>query len=191
MLLLIDGYNLLKTMEPAAVKSNRDAFIALLNAYAKRKRHHVMVVFDAGPTTDPFKERHGDITVFYSGAQTADEIIQELLDVYEEQKNIVLISSDMQLKHYAKLRMVASIDSEIFAHFLAERKKVRQKVAPSLNGRAHKFERDAEPELDQLMTREMQFTKQDDDAAEMDSKQERLKELAGNDKKLISILKKL
>ncbi len=191
MQLIIDGYNLLKTIERTRSLS-RDSFIKLVEHYATHKKHHILLVFDAGPTVEPFKERFGAITIFYSGVhKNADQIIKELIEIYKDEKNVLIISSDMALRHAAKLHNLISIDAELFAKLLIKPKKIKKTDKELLTGKAHKLDKQAEPELDKLMAGINQFSDKDSFELEHESQENWLKEVTGNDKKLMAILKKL
>ncbi len=82
MLLLIDGYNVLKyhTADMHISQVQRESFIKKIAEYARIKKHHVIVVFDAGPSRFVSHEKEQGIHVIYSGERkTADDVIKGLL----------------------------------------------------------------------------------------------------------------
>ncbi len=57
MIILIDGYNVLKQVYPSTQisEAQRQQFINQLRSYGKIKQHKVVLVFDAGPFDRPTK----------------------------------------------------------------------------------------------------------------------------------------
>lgn len=122
MIILIDGYNVLKRMGPHTEISEhaRRAFIKMLGNYAYKKKHELILVFDAGPYEWTYKERVDGLTVVYSGRfQTADEFIMDYLDVHHA-KEILLVSSDNEIGRHASGLEVPSIGSEDFFIIIKE-----------------------------------------------------------------------
>ncbi len=116
MIILIDGYNVLKQLVPQAAvtdKERRD-FITILGKYARRKKHTLILVFDGGPYDWAHKERISHITVIYSGMhETADQLIMHYLDDHQT-KDLFLVSSDNELGLFASALEIPSIGSEDF-----------------------------------------------------------------------------
>ncbi len=98
MILIIDGYNLLKLIHgPQLSEMQINAFINLIGRYIKKRNHKVIIVFDAGPCTYPLQEKSHGVTLLYSGAfQSADDIIIKFTKD-NPQKEIVVISADREL----------------------------------------------------------------------------------------------
>ncbi len=121
MIIIIDGYNLLKSILPAhSVRENeRRQFLATLSDYASRKKHDLVVVFDGGPHEWPLKEKIMGMKVIYAGQrQTADAVIKHYVaDHYR--KELLLVSSDHDLVLHANRHDVPSIGSVDF-HVLVQ-----------------------------------------------------------------------
>ena len=116
MIIIIDGYNLLKGASEGreVSESERRSFIHKLAIYGKRKRHKMVVVFDGGASNWPFKEKIGDVTVIYSGGkQTADKVIKHYIDDHPS-KEILLVTTDRDLNMFACKKGKVSIDSNDF-----------------------------------------------------------------------------
>lgn len=120
MILLIDGYNLLKQVsrETFISEFSRNKFLTQLCAYAKQKRHEVVIVFDGGNLNHPYQESINGIKVIYSGYKlSADDVIKEYLS---ERKglNILLITSDRELRSFAISCKIDSIKATEFYEFM-------------------------------------------------------------------------
>lgn len=116
MIILIDGYNLLKSISPNSTSNDQErrAFLKMLSSYAYRKKHRLIVVFDAGPYEWAYKEKINGVAVVYSGRfQTADEFIMEYLDEHYA-KETLLVSSDNEIGRHASDLEVPSIGSQDF-----------------------------------------------------------------------------
>jgi len=112
MVLIIDAYNMLKQLvrERDISESQRTHFITMLNRYAQRKRHALVVVFDGGQYQWVHKEHRGAIAVVYSGVRhTADEYITHYLQEHHT-KDILLISADHELRLVAARLSIPCID---------------------------------------------------------------------------------
>ncbi len=122
MILVLDGYNLLRHIDPhhEVSEHERTQFLHQLKRYARRKKHKIVVVFDGGPYQWPHKELVNGIKVIYSGArETADEIIMKYLADHKT-KDLLLISSDNELNQFASKHDVVSIGSDDFYQLFKE-----------------------------------------------------------------------
>ncbi len=192
MILLIDGYNLIKNVISSdANEKVREDFIKKLNNYAKKRHHKVTIVFDGGgytfPTTDVFHE----VTVIYSGYKySADEIIKNILDDLKN-KELLLITSDNELRNFAKKINIDSIASQEFYGFMKDIKEfVPELSLQKSDDIAHKITQKEDEELDKLMDEASKtiLRKKEDIGPKV---KEKFKELPKNDKKLIKKIKKL
>ncbi len=116
MILVIDGYNLLKHIDPYRDVSEheRTVFLHMLKRYARRKKHKVVVVFDGGPYEWPHKGTVGGMLVIYSGGrETADDVIMHYIDDHKT-KDLLLVSSDHELNLFASKHEIVSIGSDDF-----------------------------------------------------------------------------
>lgn len=122
MILLIDGYNLLKNMmTPAKVsEEERKKFLEILGSYARKKHHTMVIVFDGGPYDWPHKERFMNMLVIYSGyKQSADDFIMHYIDDHKT-KDMLLISSDHEINLFASKANIPSLGSQEFGTLLKE-----------------------------------------------------------------------
>jgi predicted RNA-binding protein with PIN domain len=107
MLILIDGYNLirqsdtLRNYERQSLEAGRRALIAKLIEYEKRRGHKITVVFDGwknGPA-DEGRDRAGKIYIIYSRhGEKADDVIKRIAAHTEE--DTLVVSSDREIVSY-------------------------------------------------------------------------------------------
>ncbi len=122
MILVIDGYNLLKHIDPYRDidEHERNTFLHMIKRYAVRRKHKAVVVFDGGPYEWPHKETVGGITVMYSGRrQTADDVIMHYIKDHRT-KDLLMVSSDHELNLFASKYGIVSIGSEDFYRLFQE-----------------------------------------------------------------------
>ena len=121
-LIVIDGYNVLRQtgVSGASDVHKRDLFVTQLDAYAAKRKHHIIVVFDGGPYDRPYRGYQGGVQVVYSGSgQTADEYICDYLTM-QQNVELLLVSSDHELCIYADRLDFVSIDSCYFYRILRD-----------------------------------------------------------------------
>lgn len=152
MIILIDGYNLLKLIHGSNIsETQRSAFANLMGRYIKKRNHKVIVVFDAGPCTYPMKEKTHGIQVIYSGEyQSADDVIIKFVQD-NSSKEIAVITKDREI-----IGHVTALSKEVIEP-LEFYGKVRQAFASkeqeslSDDGTLIKFTDDSDDDLDALM----------------------------------------
>lgn len=153
MKLIIDGYNLIKNIEPHEhISENRRLeFINRLIRYARKKNIKIVIVFDGGDFSFPSTEKADKLVkVYYSGyKETADEVIKDYIDKHKE-KGFMLVSTDNELRSYAKLHGIESLSSADFNKILSEAEGTSVNVLKS-NDTLHKTTSQENPELDILM----------------------------------------
>ena len=116
MIVIIDGYNLLKQIFPGS-KGNLDKqksiFIRQLAHYKAKKAdslHEIIVVFDAGPANHATREVKSGIVVVYSGVKSsADNWILHFVE-RNRGKEMLLVTLDRELKDACKKFDVDSLD---------------------------------------------------------------------------------
>lgn len=213
MLLLIDGYNVVKQAfagQKSVMDKQRMVFIKQL-AYYKFKKEttisDVIVVFDAGPLSHATREVRGGIVVIFSGQKSsADEWIEQYSKKHQAQ-DVLLISSDRKLvdacqrygvKHmpspefYAIIQEVLAKDAaynDTQIHDLS----VLQKYGPSdtITGAQDNERYDARA-VDLLMTQaSIDVPEKDDSNKEQQHRRGNARMLSKGEKKIVSTLKKL
>jgi predicted RNA-binding protein with PIN domain len=156
MIIIIDGYNVLKTVHATSHISDhkREQFITQLIHYAHTSHNNIFIIFDGGEGLRPtFYTRNG-VTIVYAGYHdSADDVIKHLID-REQHRDVMLVSSDRELNHYAANVDVPSIDSTVFYGHIEERLQTLQQVAnqPKIDVMVRKRPgHESSPEVDALM----------------------------------------
>lgn len=120
MIILIDGYNLLRFIFPTIkgdLARQRIQFIKLLGFYKEKKQASVkelIVVFDAGPFSHATREIRGGVTVMFSGQRSnADDWIFDYV-VAHKGYEILLVTLDRPLSARVKPFNVHCMDVDEF-----------------------------------------------------------------------------
>lgn len=124
MIILIDGYNLLRQIFPKVAgltDKQRQQFIQQLAYYKFKKKESVkdiIVVFDAGPLAHATREVKSGIIVVFSGQKSdADTWIQEYVEKHKNEE-ILLVTFDKKLKDSCRPFGVSLIGSTDFYNIL-------------------------------------------------------------------------
>lgn len=116
MKIVVDAYNVLHQVITGRHISDQDRkwFINKLAAYAKKKKHTIIVVFDGGPFLFPTTYQQQDIVIKYSGPKdSADDIILRYIKEHAGH-SLILVSSDRQLCQAARFYNVEAMGSGDF-----------------------------------------------------------------------------
>lgn len=119
MIVIIDGYNLLHAIFPAARGKElpKDHFIRQLGHYHELRRatiDEIIIVFDAGPFGHATREVHHGVVVMHSGQKSnADHWIVEYVERYRG-KELIVISKDRQLVKLCEAAGALSLGVEEF-----------------------------------------------------------------------------
>lgn len=100
---IIDGNNLIGKMPSVKSKdknAEREKLAYVLERYFLNKKVKVSLHFD-GHKNLPIKV--SGIKIFYSENQTADDLIKNEIERTSNRKNIILVSSDNNLKEFARV----------------------------------------------------------------------------------------
>lgn len=154
MIIVIDGYNLLKQVLHSGIINDyeRDRFIKQLSRYVRKKNHKVIVVFDAGPFDRSTKEYFDGVCVVYSGLQmTADDYIREYVE-RNKGADMLLVTSDRELRRHARQISVESMPPDEF-YDLIKSTQAAEKNASKYSPKTEliKTTESTNPELDALM----------------------------------------
>ena len=189
MILIIDGYNILKQCSEhlLVTDSEREQFIRLLARYAALKKHEIIVVFDGGDYDRPTSFAGKGIRIMYSGQYvTADQTIQQLID--GRPQNTALITSDRALRLYAEHRGVISLVSDEFYQFI--KRELNPAYPEKKKQSLRKITQNSSAELDKLM---QEFSSDADikleDQREVSLTKKRT--LSKHEKKIHKVIKKL
>jgi predicted RNA-binding protein with PIN domain len=150
MIVLIDGYNLLKQLHGKDSHENhRSALVNLLGRYAQKRTHKVIIFFDGGAATIPYQEKQKGIVVWFSGQEkTADDLIIEYVYAHKG-KDMLIITLDRDLKNQCGLYAPA-LEPLLFYAKIQDAFAVKIVVKPVPTG-IKKLTEEADPVLDALM----------------------------------------
>ena len=115
MIVLIDGYNLLKKLHGVSVSEMQvRAFVNLLGFYLKKRNHKMKVILDGGQSSFLIKERQKGIDIWYSGYnRSADEVIIEYAFDHKN-KDLVVVTQDREICQKMTEYGIEVIDPFIF-----------------------------------------------------------------------------
>jgi hypothetical protein len=128
---LIDGYNLIhalgmiqKQMGPGGLEASRTRLLDFLAAGFGADAPNCTVVFDAkqAPRGLSRSQEHRGLAIrFAPKKQSADDLIETLIDETTEPKSLVVVSNDARLQNAAKRRGARAWSHEAILDFLEER----------------------------------------------------------------------
>lgn len=158
MIILIDGYNFLKTVTGSKHIEERVMldWINIFDQYSGLRSNQVIIVFDAGPVLFEAAHQQGRVTVMYAGQyQTADDLLKKWLLKHRE-KDVLLVSSDREVRDYAQQMGIVSLASLDFNKIFNDVLQHAQRDQDSLAHTLYKTMQQQDPSaldqsLDQLM----------------------------------------
>jgi predicted RNA-binding protein with PIN domain len=115
-ILLIDGNNLigkirsLSEVHKKNKQASREQLVLLLNRISRKE--NIFLYFD-GFENIPLSIPKGRI--YYSGKKPADVLIKKEIETAKNPKNLIVVSSDNELKNFARVCSCSIISSEEFA----------------------------------------------------------------------------
>ncbi|HEY1600582.1 MAG TPA: NYN domain-containing protein [Pirellulales bacterium] len=140
MSLIIDGYNLMhaagiigRGMGPGGLERSRLAVLNfVVESIAPAELASTTVVFDAqdAPPGLPREMLHRGIMVrFSTGYDSADELIEHLIERASAPRRLIVVSSDHRLHRAARRRKAQAIDSDIWYEQTIAARNSRQRAA--------------------------------------------------------------
>ena len=138
---VIDGYNLIhalgmiqKNLHPGGLEASRRKFLEFLVQSFADAVSRVTVVFDAqhaarGGRRD--QEFHGLSIRFAPKKESADDLIETLIEEHAEPRTLVVISNDMRLQNAARRRGARAWSHEALLDFFDSRPDEEVKAAPT------------------------------------------------------------
>lgn len=115
MIIVIDGYNLLKQVFPGSkttLERQRNAFVQQLAYYKSKKAkeiQEIVVVFDAGPSQHATRETKSGIVVVFSGVKSsADNWIVNFIQ-RNKGKEMLVITLDREIRDACKKEKVDTL----------------------------------------------------------------------------------
>ena len=130
--LLIDGNNLIGTIPFLNLTDSdvREKLIAIIKSFQAKRNNNIILFFDGRPDNSPHVEKiNRKFTVFYPKFEdlTADNEIKKQLDSYNDFRNVTLVTSDKELKQYAKEKKAKIINSNEFYHTIKHYHRIQGK----------------------------------------------------------------
>jgi predicted RNA-binding protein with PIN domain len=117
MIILVDAYNVLKTVLHSDYITDRERyqFLQLFEKYAQlRPSNEIILVFDGGHSLYDSQEHDYKITLIYSGALlSADDIIKKKIIKYKTH-DLLLVTCDRDIKRHASEHNVEALGSVKF-----------------------------------------------------------------------------
>ena len=195
MILLIDGYNLIKNALSVSTISDHDKslFIKKLHYYAKKKGHKIILFFDGGGFGFPSAENVGLVRVIYSGyKQSADELIKSYI-LENKNQDLLLITSDREIRSFASQFRVQSLPALDFYFLLKNDQEAPAKAitAEKTKDTLYKTTSQDTPDLDTLMEEASRIMIRKTEDRGQEPKNKHQNSISRKDKKLVQKLKKL
>lgn len=133
---LIDGNNFLGRTAPSGLRDDRRRYelVFKLLAFQKAKRIRILLVFDGAP--DDFlcglQSRAKKFSIHFAApGMKGDDVVKELILRQKEMRRFTVVTSDRELRDFARARGAKTLSSKEFASEL--RKALRErKIAQEL-----------------------------------------------------------
>jgi len=197
MILLIDGYNVLKQVfhKKTIDEHERVAFAKQLGKYAKHKGHKIVLVFDGGPFDFTTKDRVFGVYLVYAGTQeTADDYIKRYLEEHKS-LDILLVSSDLDIRNFAGKRNIESIESPVFYTIFKDSVKGMspEQIKADKEKAARKIAEGNEEEFDEIMQKASKVVevKSEDFLGQHEIRNSSSQKISKKEKKRLKQIKKL
>lgn len=138
-MIIIDGYNLLRFVQAAETDSPLSDFqmCHIIGRYLRATRQKGQVVFDGiGPPYKNDFHKISGLKVYFSGrAADADSVIRKKINASSAPKNLMIVSSDREIRGSARARKAGSVKSdEFWADLCSRLNKKRHKEPPEKRG---------------------------------------------------------
>jgi len=133
--LIIDGYNLLRSVQGLLEQSSEISDIQLcriINDYIYRTKKKGCVVFDGiGPKIKDAFNNLFNLEIIFSGtSHEADDIIEKLILQSTGAKDLIVVSSDRRIKKAAEKRKATAVDCvDFWTEVIKQLERKKKKVA--------------------------------------------------------------
>ena len=127
MTIIVDAYNFIKHISGATFISERNRLFWMdrFSDYVLLRNNEVILVFDAGPGLYKTAENYKNISIIYSGQRdSADDVIKTWLSS-RHGKDILLVTSDREIRDFANSCNIVSISSEDFNRIFSDSLKMK------------------------------------------------------------------
>lgn len=152
--IIVDAYNVLKGVLGGGFigQHERSRFLQQLGLYARKKSHHITVVFDGGEFVYPFCEEVHGITACYSGKElSADNFIRKIIKETVHKDQLLVVSSDREVVRCARQSAVNTIKADEFYLVVLDTLQTAAPAVSSQSSAVTKTTEDTNEELDALM----------------------------------------
>ena len=141
---IIDGNNLIGCSPDIALEDPeaRSKLVAIIQKFQENKKNNVIIIFDGAPEGGV---RHQEIsskfTIIYPHEGTsADSEIKKILDGFNYFKDVILVSSDGELKRFARKKGARTINSvefyfelKRFSHVYVKKEEKQKRIETTLS----------------------------------------------------------
>lgn len=136
---IIDGNNLIGSSPDISLDdpNSRKKLILLIKKFQENKNNNILVVFDGEPIGNlHIQPISNKLTVMFPKyGSSADEEIKKLLDSYNDFRDVMLVSSDRELKSFAKKKGAKVVNSIEFyfelkrlSHFFGKKEESQKRI---------------------------------------------------------------
>lgn len=144
MIIIIDGYNFLKSITGTTFINDRvmSDWMGKFQQYMHYRGNRIIMVFDAGPSYYPSSEWYGAVEVLYAGQdQIADDLLKKWL-LKHRGLEVLLVSSDREIRDWAENLQLASISSQDFNRVFVDVMKREERQLSSFQQTMYKTKED-------------------------------------------------
>lgn len=149
---IIDGNNLIGCAPDFSLEEDdsREKILDLIRRYQRLRKSSMIVVFDGEPSLDSHKQKFtSKFTVIYPKfGHTADEEIKHLMNGYTDCQGVRLVTSDKELKSFAKNKGAKTLNS---IEFFYELKRINHAVGKKEEAQKRIDTQVSENEVDQWL----------------------------------------
>jgi len=121
---IIDGNNLIGCSPDISLedKEAREKLLYIVTKYQEKRNNSIIIVFDGEPENGLYREEvNQKFSVRYPRfGGSADEEIKELLGSYNDYRDVILVSSDRELKTMARKKGAKIVNSIEFYYKLKQ-----------------------------------------------------------------------
>ncbi len=121
---IIDGNNLIGCSPDISLedKDAREKLLHIVTKYQEKRKNNIIVVFDGEPENGLYREEVNEkFSIRYPRyGGSADEEIKELLGSYSDYRDVILVSSDRELKSVARKKGAKIVNSIEFYYKLKQ-----------------------------------------------------------------------
>jgi predicted RNA-binding protein with PIN domain len=193
MILIIDGYNILKRQHGVRLIDDaiRRRFIHGVAAYARHSGNKVVIVFDGGSYDDAHEQYGRGVQVVYSGTrETADDYIKRYVEKHST-KDLMLVTSDREINSIADRYDIPSLDAHEFVRVLRYSEHERSGQGSATNAPIIKTSTEDIPELDILMETGSKMVPQKSDDIKIVNRKSAAQKISKKERELMKKVKKL